>query len=110
MAIQTETKTLLRVRPRGFCAGVVRAVDIVELALEAYGVTVDPVEACERVDVCSAVAAPLRPRSASGRRHVFGHHEHHLVVLAHPTRPELAPEVRHVEVHAGQRSEYTRAS
>jgi len=30
-------KTLLRVRPRGFCAGVVRAVDIVELSLEAYG-------------------------------------------------------------------------
>jgi 4-hydroxy-3-methylbut-2-en-1-yl diphosphate reductase len=30
------TKTLLRVRPRGFCAGVVRAVDIVELALQAY--------------------------------------------------------------------------
>ena len=25
-------KTLVRVRPRGFCAGVVRAVDIVELA------------------------------------------------------------------------------
>jgi 4-hydroxy-3-methylbut-2-en-1-yl diphosphate reductase len=33
-------KTLLRVRPRGFCAGVVRAVDIVELALEAYGAPV----------------------------------------------------------------------
>ncbi len=30
-------KVLLRVRPRGFCAGVVRAVDIVELALETYG-------------------------------------------------------------------------
>ncbi len=30
-------KTLMRVRPRGFCAGVVRAVDIVELALEAFG-------------------------------------------------------------------------
>jgi len=30
-------KTLVRVRPRGFCAGVVRAVDIVELALQAYG-------------------------------------------------------------------------
>ena len=30
-------RTLLRVRPRGFCAGVVRAVDIVELAIEAYG-------------------------------------------------------------------------
>lgn len=30
-------KTMVRVRPRGFCAGVVRAVDIVDLALEAYG-------------------------------------------------------------------------
>src|SRR5487761_183759 len=30
-------RVLVRVRPRGFCAGVVRAVDIVELALEAYG-------------------------------------------------------------------------
>ena len=30
-------KKLLRIRPRGFCAGVVRAVDIVELAIEAYG-------------------------------------------------------------------------
>jgi 4-hydroxy-3-methylbut-2-en-1-yl diphosphate reductase len=33
----TKPKKLLRVGPRGFCAGVVRAVDIVELALEAYG-------------------------------------------------------------------------
>src|SRR6266852_5710405 len=32
-----EPKSLIRVRPRGFCAGVVRAVDIVELALQAYG-------------------------------------------------------------------------
>ena len=42
MSVQPEsqTKTLLRVRPRGFCAGVVRAVDIVELALEAYGAPV----------------------------------------------------------------------
>jgi 4-hydroxy-3-methylbut-2-en-1-yl diphosphate reductase len=43
MATYTESKTaktLLRVRPRGFCAGVVRAVDIVELALEAYGAPV----------------------------------------------------------------------
>ena len=41
MDIQTQIgKTLLRVRPRGFCAGVVRAVDIVELALEAYGAPV----------------------------------------------------------------------
>jgi 4-hydroxy-3-methylbut-2-enyl diphosphate reductase len=34
---QAGAKTLVRVRPRGFCAGVVRAVDIVDLALEAYG-------------------------------------------------------------------------
>src|SRR5579862_4957766 len=34
---QAEGKSLIRVRPRGFCAGVVRAVDIVELALQAYG-------------------------------------------------------------------------
>src|SRR5215472_7851815 len=33
----TEGKSLIRVRPRGFCAGVVRAVAIVELALQAYG-------------------------------------------------------------------------
>ena len=35
--VSNGAKTLVRVRPRGFCAGVVRAVDIVELALEAYG-------------------------------------------------------------------------
>ena len=37
MPMETEGKSLIRVRPRGFCAGVVRAVDIVELALQAYG-------------------------------------------------------------------------
>jgi 4-hydroxy-3-methylbut-2-en-1-yl diphosphate reductase len=40
MQTATNGKILLRVRPRGFCAGVVRAVDIVELALEAYGAPV----------------------------------------------------------------------
>jgi 4-hydroxy-3-methylbut-2-enyl diphosphate reductase len=34
---QNSGKKLVRMRPRGFCAGVVRAVDIVELALDAYG-------------------------------------------------------------------------
>jgi len=33
---EVGTKKLIRVRPRGFCAGVVRAVEIVELALDAY--------------------------------------------------------------------------
>ena len=40
MSTESNGKVLLRVRPRGFCAGVVRAVDIVELALEAYGAPV----------------------------------------------------------------------
>ena len=30
-------KSILLLRPRGFCAGVVRAIDIVELALQVYG-------------------------------------------------------------------------
>jgi 4-hydroxy-3-methylbut-2-enyl diphosphate reductase len=30
-------KTIVLASPRGFCAGVVRAIDIVNLALEAYG-------------------------------------------------------------------------
>jgi 4-hydroxy-3-methylbut-2-enyl diphosphate reductase len=40
MPREKNGKILLRIRPRGFCAGVVRAVDIVELALEAYGAPV----------------------------------------------------------------------
>ena len=30
-------KTLLLLTPRGFCAGVVRAIDVVKIALELYG-------------------------------------------------------------------------
>src|SRR3989304_2646898 len=37
MTAQDSRKTLYRVRPRGFCAGVVRAIEIVDLALTAYG-------------------------------------------------------------------------
>src|SRR6201993_4074865 len=32
-----KAKTLLLLKPRGFCAGVVRAIDIVRIALEAFG-------------------------------------------------------------------------
>ncbi len=32
-----EIKTLLLLKPRGFCAGVVRAIDIVRIALDAFG-------------------------------------------------------------------------
>jgi 4-hydroxy-3-methylbut-2-enyl diphosphate reductase len=34
---QTKTKRVLLLKPRGFCAGVVRAIDIVQIALEAFG-------------------------------------------------------------------------
>lgn len=35
--IQPDAKTLLLLKPRGFCAGVVRAIDIVRIALDAFG-------------------------------------------------------------------------
>jgi len=35
--VSAAPKTLYRIRPRGFCAGVVRAIEIVDLALKAYG-------------------------------------------------------------------------
>ncbi|HEX3354846.1 MAG: 4-hydroxy-3-methylbut-2-enyl diphosphate reductase [Terriglobales bacterium] len=37
MAGYQDEKTLLLLKPRGFCAGVVRAIDIVRIALEAFG-------------------------------------------------------------------------
>ncbi len=37
MSAVAPPKTLYRIRPRGFCAGVVRAIEIVDLALKAYG-------------------------------------------------------------------------
>ena len=35
--VQSEAKTLLLLKPRGFCAGVVRAIDVVKIALDLYG-------------------------------------------------------------------------
>lgn len=37
MSPAQNDKTLLLLKPRGFCAGVVRAIDIVRIALEAFG-------------------------------------------------------------------------
>jgi 4-hydroxy-3-methylbut-2-enyl diphosphate reductase len=37
ITVGKDTKTLLLLKPRGFCAGVVRAIDIVRIALEAFG-------------------------------------------------------------------------
>jgi 4-hydroxy-3-methylbut-2-enyl diphosphate reductase len=57
----SDRKKLLRVRPRGFCAGVVRAVDIVELALEAYGA---PVYVHHEIVHYTYVVEQLRRRGA----------------------------------------------
>ena len=35
--VSESQKNLLLLKPRGFCAGVVRAIDIVRIALEAFG-------------------------------------------------------------------------
>ncbi|HWR37171.1 MAG TPA: 4-hydroxy-3-methylbut-2-enyl diphosphate reductase [Clostridia bacterium] len=37
MTHNSDAKTLLLLKPRGFCAGVVRAIDIVRIALETFG-------------------------------------------------------------------------
>jgi 4-hydroxy-3-methylbut-2-enyl diphosphate reductase len=37
MTVTNESKTILLLKPRGFCAGVVRAIDIVRIALETFG-------------------------------------------------------------------------
>src|SRR3954466_13990192 len=37
MTLSQDGKTLLLLKPRGFCAGGVRAIDIVRIALEAFG-------------------------------------------------------------------------
>ncbi len=37
MTSVSESKTVLLLKPRGFCAGVVRAIDIVRIALETFG-------------------------------------------------------------------------
>ena len=36
-AATTPTKRVLLLKPRGFCAGVVRAIDIVQIALDTFG-------------------------------------------------------------------------
>src|SRR3982750_874751 len=37
LGMASQEKTLLLLKPRGFCAGVVRAIDIVRIALETFG-------------------------------------------------------------------------
>lgn len=89
-SIPTITRTLVRVRPRGFCAGVVRAVEIVELTLEAYGA---PVYVHHEIVHNRYVVDQLRQRGA-----VFVEaisevpHESVLVFSAHGVPPSVRVE------------------
>jgi NAD(P)-dependent dehydrogenase (short-subunit alcohol dehydrogenase family) len=63
------------------------------------GVAVDPVQSGHRVDMGPTVTTPFLLSRFAGRRGVLGHHEDHLVVLAHAVGGQLAPEKRGVEMH-----------
>ena len=54
-------KTLLLLKPRGFCAGVVRAIDIVRIALEAFG---PPIYVRKEIVHNKHVVEQLRARGA----------------------------------------------
>ena len=57
----SEGKTLLLLKPRGFCAGVVRAIDVVRIALEAFG---PPIYVRKEIVHNSFVVDELRAKGA----------------------------------------------
>src|SRR5260370_25235877 len=92
MPTATNGKVLLRVRPRGFCAGVVRAVDIVELALEAYGA---PVYVHHEIVHNTYVVEQLRRRGAIFVETIEeGPHGAGLVFSAHGVPPTVRDEAK----------------
>src|SRR6266849_3221592 len=83
----TNGKMLLRVRPRGFCAGVVRAVDIVELALEAYG---PPVYVHHEIVHNRYVVDQLRQRGAIFVEAVkFAREDRTIILIGHRDHQEI---------------------
>jgi len=87
-----STKKLYRVRPRGFCAGVVRAVEIVELALEAYG---SPVYVHHEIVHNRYVVEQLRRRGAIFVESVQEVPEGSVLVFsAHGVPPQVREEAR----------------
>jgi 4-hydroxy-3-methylbut-2-enyl diphosphate reductase len=59
--LANEQKTLLLLKPRGFCAGVVRAIDVVRIALEAFG---PPIYVRKEIVHNSFVVEDLRSKGA----------------------------------------------
>src|SRR6202008_1562198 len=96
MLQEKNGKVLLRVRPRGFCAGVVRAVDIVELALEAYG---SPVYVHHEIVHNTYVVEQLRRRGAIFVESIDAvPHGAVLVFSAHGVPPTVRQEARDREL------------
>ena len=89
MTETTKTKQLLLLKPRGFCAGVVRAIDIVRIALETFG---PPIYVRKEIVHNRYVVEEL---SAKGAIFVDNVHEvpagERVIYSAHG----VAPEVRH---------------
>src|ERR1700723_4631532 len=61
MVPSSQGKTLLLLKPRGFCAGVVRAIDVVRIALEAFG---PPIYVRKEIVHNSFVVEELRAKGA----------------------------------------------
>ena len=61
MVPNSQGKTLLLLKPRGFCAGVVRAIDVVRIALEAFG---PPIYVRKEIVHNSFVVDELRAKGA----------------------------------------------
>ncbi len=96
--MSSEGKTLLLLKPRGFCAGVVRAIDIVRIALETFG---PPIYVRKEIVHNRYVVEEL---SAKGAIFVDNVHEvpdgERVIYSAHGVAPEVrdASAQRHLRV------------
>src|SRR5437868_9290419 len=97
MTVENNGKTLLLLKPRGFCAGVVRAIDIVRIALEAFG---PPIYVRKEIVHNRFVVEELQGKGAifvdsvdevpNGERVIYSAHG-------------VSPEVRYASEHRGLR-------
>jgi 4-hydroxy-3-methylbut-2-enyl diphosphate reductase len=95
--VREDQKTLLLLKPRGFCAGVVRAIDIVRIALEAFG---PPIYVRKEIVHNRFVVEELQGKGAifvdsveevpNGERVIYSAHG-------------VSPEVREASAHRGLR-------
>ena len=96
-----EGKTLLLLKPRGFCAGVVRAIDVVRIALEAFG---PPIYVRKEIVHNSFVVEDLRSKGA-----IFVDSEdevpngERIIYSAHGVSPEVREHSEKRGLHQGAR-------